>query len=76
MPLVVEEMFPLQCGIRDLAAFIDDSRKIADGWIGFYWGKTIDEYAAKGVGRATKSWLRYFSEKTPEMLGPRQQKYE
>jgi beta-glucanase (GH16 family) len=71
-PLVVEEMFPLQCGTEELDVFIDGSRKIADGWIGFYWGKTIDEYAAEDGDLAaaiTMGWLKYFSAKTPEILG-------
>jgi len=42
-PLVIEEMFPLQCSAQELETFIDGSRKIADGWIGFYWGKTLEE---------------------------------
>ena len=63
-PLVIEEMFPLQCGIEELAAFIDDSRSFVDGYIGFYWGKTIDEYNEKSdiPSAITKSWLKYFTE--------------
>ncbi len=71
-PLVVEEMFALSCGIEELDAFIDGSRKIADGWIGFYWGKTVDQYAARDGDLAaaiTKNWLTYFRAKTPEILG-------
>ncbi len=61
-PLVIEEMFPLQCGIEELAVFIDASRSFTDGYIGFYWGKTIEEYEEKsGIPSAiTKSWLKYF----------------
>ena len=44
-PLVVEEMFPLSCSVEELEAFIDSSADIADGWISFYWGTTIEEYA-------------------------------
>ncbi|UCG59905.1 MAG: cellulase family glycosylhydrolase [Phycisphaerales bacterium] len=70
-PLVVEELFPLSCGIEELGLFIDGSRKIADGWIGFYWGKTIDEYAAEDADIAaalTMGWLRYFRAKAPDIL--------
>ncbi len=67
-PLIVEEMFPLECSIEDLDAFIEGSRPIADGWIGFYWGKTIEEYAKDDkldiAGAITKSWLEYFRKKT------------
>jgi hypothetical protein len=71
-PLVVEEMFPLSCSIEELEAFIDGSRNIADGWISFYWGKSIDDYA-KGdldlAGAIIKSWLEHFRAKAPEILG-------
>lgn len=69
-PLVVEEIFPLKCGIEELDAFIEGSQPLADGWIGFYWGKTIDEYdEADGLaGAITKQWLAYFRDKTAEIL--------
>jgi hypothetical protein len=70
-PLVVEEMFPLKCGVEELDVFIDGSRKIAEGWIGFYWGKGIDEYTEDDgmAGAIKKRWLEYFRAKTPEILG-------
>ena len=70
-PLVVEEMFPLNCGVEDLDRFVDGSRDIADGWIGFYWGKTIEEYESKKVdlpGAIVRDWLKYFRAKGPEAL--------
>jgi len=70
-PLVIEEMFPLHCSMEELAVFIDASRKIADGYIGFYWGKTIDQYNQESdlPSALTKSWLKYFAAKAPEILG-------
>ncbi len=71
-PLVIEETFPLKCSVQELGAFIDGSRKIADGWISFYWGKTIEEFAAEDLnlpGALTKNWLEYFRVKAPEILG-------
>jgi hypothetical protein len=70
-PLIIEEMFPLHCSMEELAVFIDASRKIADGYIGFYWGKTIEQYNEKSdlPSALTKSWLKYFAAKAPEMLG-------
>lgn len=65
-PLVIEEMFPLECGVEDLDAFIEGSRTMADGWIGFYWGKTIEEYSKEKLdigGAMTKGWLEYFKGK-------------
>lgn len=71
-PLVIEEMFALECGVEELDQFIEGSRPIADGWIGFYWGKTIEEYAVEKVdiaGAITKSWLEYFRNK--KILNPK-----
>ena len=70
-PLVVEEMFPLSCGIEELDAFIDGSRNIADGWISFYWGKSIEEYAQGDLdiaGAIIKNWLEHFRAKGPTIL--------
>ena len=72
-PLVVEEMFPLQCGVEELDEFIDGSRTIADGWISFYWGKTIEEYAAEDTdlaGAIMKSWLARFRARSRAPTGP------
>jgi len=70
-PLVVEEMFPLSCGIEELDAFIDGSQNIADGWISFYWGKNIEDYARGDLdiaGAIIKSWLEHFRAKGPKIL--------
>jgi hypothetical protein len=70
-PLVVEEMFPLSCSVEELEAFIDGSVNIADGWISFYWGTSIEDYA-KGdhglAGAITKNWLEHFRAKGIEIL--------
>jgi len=71
-PIVIEEMFPLSCPVSDLDQFIDGSKPLAAGWLGFYWGKTIDEYKqGKGdIAEAiTREWLEYFVRKTPNMVG-------
>jgi hypothetical protein len=73
-PIVIEEMFPLNCSIAELDQFIDGSRPIAAGWIGFYWGKTIAEYTREERSIAdalTLEWLEYFVRKTPDVQGPR-----
>jgi hypothetical protein len=66
-PVVIEEMFPLRCSADELEQFIDKSQGIASGWIGFYWGKTPDEYrGATTVGdRLTLDWLTLFEKKRP-----------
>ena len=63
-PLVIEEIFPLKCSLEDLDAFIKKSRAYTDGWISFYWGKTIKEYEkdADISGALMTQWLQYFQE--------------
>ena len=73
-PIVIEECFPLACGMEDFDAFVDGSRKLADGYVGFYWGKTIEEYEGKTNDMAAAimaAWLRYFVAKGPEILDER-----
>lgn len=73
-PLVIEEMFPLNCSVVELNRFIDGSRTMACGWIGFYWGKSIDEYKQEKkhgpYDDITLEWLEYFVKKAPEIPGP------
>ena len=66
-PLVIEEMFPLRCGIDELEDFIDQSRTQVDGWISFYWGETIDENRQKGdlTGAVVAQWLERFQALSP-----------
>ena len=66
-PLVVEEIFPLKCGIEEAGAFIDGSREYTDGWISFYWGETIEENEQRGDlrGAVIAKWLRYFRSHSP-----------
>lgn len=63
-PLLVEEMFPLECSIDELVEFVDGSREVADGWVSFYWGRTAEEYAQEGglKGALLSAWLRRFRE--------------
>ncbi|MCC9607352.1 glycoside hydrolase family 5 protein [Blastopirellula sp. JC732] len=65
-PVVIEEMFPLACSPEQLSEFIDESKPQASGWIGFYWGKTPEEYRTgeKTIGNAiTLAWLELFQKK-------------
>ncbi len=66
-PLVIEEMFPLKCDIEEMEQFIDASRKHADGWVSFYWGKTIEENRRAGdmKGAVIAEWLRAFRSRSP-----------
>ena len=70
-PLVIEEIFPLKCGLAELDEFIEGSRRHVEGWIGFYWGTTREEYAGRNgdlKDALVKGWLDYFVEKGPRIL--------
>lgn len=69
-PLVIEETFPLSCGLGELGRFIEHSRNRADGWISFYWGKGVDEYTEEDglAGTLIKGWLEFFRKKSHEIL--------
>src|SRR6185295_1101018 len=38
-PVVIEETFPLSCGVEDLEKFLRASQEYATGWIGHYDGQ-------------------------------------
>ncbi len=59
-PILIEEIFPLGAGIEETEAFIRRSKGVADGWVSFYWGRTIEESERKGdfSGILTAGWLR------------------
>lgn len=67
-PLVVEEIFPLKAGIEQTGEFIDRSREFTDGWVSFYWGKTIKDYQQEDgiVPAIMVQWLTYFHQHAPE----------
>lgn len=69
-PLVIEEMFPLSCSLKEMNEFIDGSRDLADGWISFYWGKPAAAFTKEDglSGALVKGWLEYFQSKSPEIL--------
>jgi hypothetical protein len=70
-PVVIEEIFPLRCSIDELDSFIDQSRKHASGWIGFYWGRSPEEYrASNAIGDViTRGWLELFVKRAPKFRG-------
>jgi hypothetical protein len=67
-PLVIEEIFPLKCSLEEAEAFINASKRHADGWISFYWGQTIDENKQAGTlqGAILAEWLSWFRDHSPE----------
>jgi arabinogalactan endo-1,4-beta-galactosidase len=66
-PVVVEEMFPLTCSLEELGAFVDQSTKFADGWIGFYWGKTAEQYRKSATiqDAIVAAWIEWFQRHGP-----------
>lgn len=68
-PLVIEEMFPLKCGLEEMERFITSSQSHVDGWISFYWGRTIGQYEQDGDmrGAILAAWLRKFRELSPHL---------
>lgn len=71
-PVIVEEMFPLACSAEELGQFIAESRRqrTAAGWIGFYWGRTPDEYRRGGTlsDAFSLAWLELFQARRAEIL--------
>jgi hypothetical protein len=49
--------------VERTAAFIRRSEGHVDGWISFYWGKTVEENRRKGDlgGALVAAWLERFS---------------
>ena len=67
-PLVIEEIFPLNCTLEEADAFIQKSRPFTDGWISFYWGMTIEENEQQGdiKGAIIAAWLKYLRDHAAE----------
>lgn len=70
-PLVIEETFPLSCTIDEMDDFMKRSKKRTQGYISFYWGRTIAEYSAateqKEVANMMMAWLTYFQNQADYM---------
>ena len=70
-PVIIEEMFPLKCSIPEFERFLDESRKTASGWIGFYWGKTLEECRKSNTIQDAFMirWLEFFQKRAGEAEG-------
>lgn len=70
-PLVIEETFPLACSIAEMDDFLKRSKARAEGYVSFYWGRTMAEYAAatekKEVAALMGAWLEYFKKQADFM---------
>jgi hypothetical protein len=53
--------------MEEFEKFIDGSAKRAAGWIGFYWGRTLEECKKSNeFGDAlTRAWLEFFIRRGP-----------
>lgn len=77
-PVVIEETFPLSCGVEQLETFLRASREIACGWIGHYDGQPVAELnALERAGKLTlpqavyREWQRLMARLQPEFApGP------
>ena len=72
-PVLIEETFPLKCSVAEFGKFVDESRGAASGWIGFYWGKTLEECRrGKTIPDAMMAgWLEYFQKQARPRDGER-----
>jgi hypothetical protein len=71
-PVVIEETFTLKCSLEDFNTFLDGSKKDADGWMGFYWGKTPAELKENKtlVDALLLSWLNNFQKRGADFRRP------
>ena len=63
-PVVIEETFPMHCSIPELRQFLTGSEEYAAGWMGFYWGKTLEEYRKSDSlpDAVMAGWLELFEQ--------------
>ncbi len=73
-PVVIEEIFPLSCGVPQLEKFLRDSREVTCGWVGHYGGQPIAELdTLERAGKLTLSqaiyreWQRLMVRLKPEL---------
>ena len=71
-PVVIEETFPMYCTASELRQFLTQSEEYSAGWIGFYWGKTLEQYRRSNspADAAMIGWLELFEQET-KLSGPR-----
>lgn len=66
-PVVIEELFPLNCSSGELREFISRSRQSATGWISFYWGQSPEQLrgSTNQADILTRDWLQVFQNSKP-----------
>ena len=71
-PVLIEETFALKCSMSEFQQFLNESHELASGWIGFYWGRTLEDCKkGKTIPDAIMaSWLNVFREQGPTFRKP------
>lgn len=71
-PLVVEETFPLSCTLEELDQFMKATSDRADGWIGHYFGHTIEEHrqGAQPGGAFVAPVLEFWRDQAKQQARP------
>ncbi len=67
-PLVIEELFPMECKASDIPAFIEQTKKKnVTGWLTFFWGQTPAELtpATQPSDALIRDWLNVFQSYHP-----------
>jgi hypothetical protein len=67
-PLVIEETFTLQCSIDEMNQFVDGCSDRVEGWIGHYFGYTIEEHR-QSVGQKSNGSDPFFHTIAADFLG-------
>ncbi|MEM9478733.1 MAG: cellulase family glycosylhydrolase [Verrucomicrobiota bacterium] len=63
-PLVIEEIFPMNCSLEELDAFVEGGRDRVDGWISHYFGYTAEEHRAGAEpSPSVAEFMEYWSSK-------------
>ncbi len=68
-PVLIEETFPLRCSMTEFEQFLNESGKVAAGWIGFYWGKTTEELRRSNTipDAMLLGWLELFERRAKRL---------
>lgn len=73
-PLLIEEIFPLSCSMEEMESFMESASRQVEGFISFYWGRTVEEYSAAPApdlaAAITREWLKFFKQQAPGMKRP------
>ena len=66
-PVIIEETFFLSCTPEEFEGFFQRAKAHAAGWVGFYWGKTLEECrgSKEFVDALMLRWLEWFQKAKP-----------